>query len=219
MATPNLGMILPVPTVTLGPQWATELNAALTVIDNHDHTSAKGLRIVTAALNIDDDLTMNFHRLVDTEGLTLQPLGSPLSGAGNEATVNNSGGDLYWTNGSGVPVQITAGGSVITVPASVQAYQYDEVSSDLIIGAGDVTVVVAMDSTGGPRSVTLPLAAAVATGRIYMVVDLAGTSEANPISLLAAGADLIAGEASQVLESNYGSLFVISNGVDAWRII
>lgn len=213
-------MLLDLPTVsvTLGPAWATQVNEAFDRVDIHDHTSNKGKRIVTAALNIDDDLDMGLNSLDDLHSARYEDLDATLTGAANASSTYVVSGDLYYTNSAGVAVQITDGGSVITTPASVEALSLTDVAADTIIGAGDSFVVYAVDCSVA-RDITLPLASAVAGGRIYVVIDATQESETNALTLSASGADTINGAATQVLESDGGSWFVVGDGSSKWYII
>jgi hypothetical protein len=108
MTTPNMNLTLPVVSQTPGPTWASEINADLAVIDAHNHTSGKGALVPVAGLDIDADLSLATHALTDVTKAVLLDQGSV-------ATLNAVyavGGDLYWTNGGGTPVQITSGNSV-----------------------------------------------------------------------------------------------------------
>jgi len=49
--TPNMNMTLPIPTVTLGPEYANQNNAAFLVTDSHDHSSGKGVPVPTSDLH------------------------------------------------------------------------------------------------------------------------------------------------------------------------
>lgn len=214
-----MNLTLPTVSVTLGPTWASELNTALETVEAHDHTSGKGARITTAALDIDADLDVNLFKLINATSAQFDNLGAALSGPTNAGSINVAGGNLYFTNGSGVAVQITDGGSVITTPASLETMQIDEVGVDTIIGAGDPTVVLAVNTSVADREITLPLASSVAAGRIYSIKDGTGDSEANSLTISAAGSDTIDGAASQVITSAFGSVLVIGNGVDAWYVL
>jgi hypothetical protein len=217
MATPNLNLVLPTVSVTLGPQWASELNAALTLIDAHDHTSGKGIPIRTAALDIDADLSLQDFRLQDASSLQLVTDAAPVSGVGFEHSLSVSLGNLYYTNGSGVAVQITSGGSVISPTAVLNELPYNAIAVDLIIGAADPYVVLAVN-TGAPRTITLPAASAVNDGRFYVIKDATSQSETNTLTIAAAGADTIDGLSMATITSNGGSILVISNGTNAWNI-
>ncbi len=210
-----MNLTLPTVSVTIGPLWSSMLNTALTTIELHDHTSGKGARITPAAMNINADLSLNQFALTDAEYVELVDQASAPAGPRLIWTDN---GDLYWNNGSAVPVQITSGGSVITTPANVQVLEYNAVSVDTIIGAGDDFVVYDVDTTAA-REITLPLASSVAAGRIYCIKDADGLSETNTLTLSASGADEIDGETSQVLESDFGAWFVVGDGISKWSIL
>lgn len=108
MTTPNMNLTLPVVSQTPGPTWASEINADLSLLDAHDHTSGKGALVPVAGLDINADLSLATHALTDVTKAVLLDQASV-------ATLNALyavGGDLYWTDGGGIPVRITSGGSV-----------------------------------------------------------------------------------------------------------
>ncbi len=120
-----------------------------------------------------------------------------------------------------MPVQITAGGAVVT-PGATDVNQFVEnpiTSIDITIGAGDLYVLVPVDTSGSVRTITLPLAANVSTGRLFIVKDATGDSEVNALVLDTQGGDLIDGESSQTLESSFGAWFVYGDGASNWYII
>lgn len=216
--TPFMNLTLPTPSVTLGPEWATELVTALETIDAHDHSSGFGAKITPAGLNINTDLNINSYRLVNVKSTKHTDQGATLTGATNASSVYSVGGNLYYTNGSGVAVQLTSGSTVVSVPASTDSLQFDFVDSDLVIGASDEYVYISID-TSAERTITLPAASAVSTGRIYIIADESGQSEEFPLTIATTGDDEIMGDSELVLTSNYGTWFVISNGVDKWCIV
>lgn len=213
--SPFMNLQLPTVSVTLGPEWAVEINEALEAVDAHTHTSGSGVQIPTAGLNINAHLDFQGYKAYDLFSTQFDPVNVPLTGASNANSVSVSAGNLYFTNGSGISVQITSGGSVVSTPAQVENLQYDTVASNLTIGASDNYVFLAVDTTSS-RTITLPLASSVATGRIYYIKDATGDSNTNPITVDASGSDLIDGAADVDLYSNYSCTGFISNGVDAW---
>lgn len=110
--TPQMNMVLPAVGVTPGPTWATQLNTAMNVVDDHDHTTGKGKKVPTAGLNINADLTFLGNNATALKSCRMQDNGSPLAGPSDLRAVYSSGGDLYWNNASGTPVKITSGGSL-----------------------------------------------------------------------------------------------------------
>lgn len=210
-----MNLDLPTVSVTLGPEWATMLNEALEVIDVHDHTSGKGKLITVAALSINDDLSFEGHAALDILQLGLE---DNVSSPAEPLQVYAKDGDLYYNNGSAVPVQITDGGSVVTVPSTVQALERIEVATDTVIGSSDTTVYVSVDTTAA-RVITLPLASAVANGRIYIVKDESELSETNTLTVALSGADEFPdGSTSLDFESDGAAFAFISNGVDGYEV-
>lgn len=109
MSTPYMFLDLPVPTVTLGPAWAQQLNTAIEFIDAHDHTTGKGQLITSAAINIDDDLSFNNNRIESAKILGMQNQASAQADTRALYSVN---GELYYTDGVGNQIAITAGGAL-----------------------------------------------------------------------------------------------------------
>jgi hypothetical protein len=210
-----MNLSLPTVSVTLGPTWASELNTAIETIESHDHTSGKGALIVPSAININSNLTFATNAATDLAYTNFVNQSATLVGS---LLVYGKSGDLYWNNGSGIPVQVTNGGSVITTPANLQVLNYIDVAVDTIIGAASTDVFYAVD-TSATRTITLPLASSVAAGRIFCVKDATGQSETNVLTLATNGADLIDGESTQTFESNFGCWFVIGDGISKWRVI
>lgn len=217
MATTNLNLELPTVTVTLGPTWANEINAAFEVIDLHDHTSGKGLRVPTSGLNINADLDFSSNKPFNLGATQFSELTATITGATNANSVYSVSGDLYFTNGSGSAVQLTTGGSIVSSPGNAQIFEYQAVSSNLSIVPGDSFVYLAVDTTAS-RTITLPLASAVTAGRIYIVKDISGQSLDNAISVAASGSDTVDGASSQDLNSNYGSWTIVGDGSTNWYI-
>jgi hypothetical protein len=103
-----MGLVLPSVGVTIGPTWASELNAALEAVDAHDHTPGNGVTITPEAITIDSALPFNGNaagtvgrvELVSQAATTVLP-----------CNVYVVSGDLWYTNASGTAVQLTIGGS------------------------------------------------------------------------------------------------------------
>lgn len=217
MATPFMYLSLPTPSVTLGPAWASQLNAALEVVDAHDHSNGKGTTVKTAGIEINADLDFRSYTAFGLKSVKLSTQTSTLSGATHAQSLFSYNGDLYFTSGAGSPVQITASGAVVSVPGAVQTIPYAVVaSSPYSATTNDVVLVV---DTSAARTINLPAAVSTSAGRIYMVKDGTGNSETNAITILPNGADVIDLQASATLETNFGSLFLVSNGIDRWVIL
>lgn len=217
MATTFMNLDLPTPTVTLGPAWATELNTALEVIDSHDHSSGKGTQVPTSGLNINADLDFNSNKAISLVSSQYTEQSSTLTGATNAASVYVTSGDLYYTNTSGVAVQLTDGGTIVSTPGSAQIFETTTVNSNLTISAASSFVYLIVDTTAS-RTIDLPLSSSVTAGRIYIIKDASGQSLDNPITVNIQGSDELDGETSQILNTNYGSWTIVGDGVDKWYI-
>src|SRR5215468_6603776 len=107
--TPYMNLLLPTVSVTLGPLYATEVNAAFLRVDSHDHSDGYGKLVGTNGLNINADLSFHGNKAVnlDAAGFNIQ---SPTAGLVGQ--VYMSGQDLYCVDGAGNVIQITAAGAV-----------------------------------------------------------------------------------------------------------
>lgn len=217
MATNFLGLDLPTVSQTLGPEWATKVNAAFEVIDSHDHTSNKGARIPTAGLNINAELDFNSNVASNLLQIKLVSNNGTLTGAANANSTYIANGDLYFTNSSGTAVQITDGGSVVTSAGALQTVERQAVASNITIAPSDTFVLLSID-TNAARTVTLPLANSVASGRIYILKDANGLANTNNITVATQGSDTIDAESNFVYDSDRGSIWVIGDGVSAWEV-
>lgn len=227
MITSLMNLNLPTPSVTIGPAWATQLNDALaTGVDAHDHTPGKGAKVPTAGLNIDNDLTFNNHTAFGLASLQLINTASTATytGLAHALSVFSSGGDLWYTNSSGSPVQITAGGALVT-PAgtNVNTFEFNIITGNtaLTVAASAPTdyPVQAVNSSSSV-TVTLPSAGLAGAGRFYVIKDYSGNSETYPITIARTGSDTIDFVAgSLTLESDSGAVMLVSDGVSNWSAV
>lgn len=114
-------MNLPVPGVGTepGPQYASDINNCLTIIDGHDHTPDSGVPITPSALNINADLLMNNQNLITARSVRFTPQGAPISNPTDLGAIYESGVDLYYNDGSGNQIRITQSGGIAGTPGSI----------------------------------------------------------------------------------------------------
>lgn len=219
MATVNMLLDLPVVSVTLGPLWATKLNAAITTIDEHDHTSGKGVQLTQASLNITGDLEMNSNDVSELRSTRYDNQSADLAASDDLRCLYAKGGDLYWNpNSASTHVQITSGGVLNSAALVSSLWAIKAVASNYTILSSDTEIFFAV-STAAARVLTLPAANAVTAGRYYVLVDVTGSGATNTITINRAGADTIEGGTSVVISQNYGGLILTSDGVSAWRVM
>lgn len=106
MTTTNMILNLPTVSITAGPLWATYINTAFTAVDEHDHTTGKGVKIPVSGININANLPMGDYSVTALGSAVLSTLtASPTT----PASIHCVGGDLYWVDTGGTAVQITSG--------------------------------------------------------------------------------------------------------------
>lgn len=134
--SPNMSLPVPIVGVDPGPQYATDVNNCLSILDQHSHIPGSGVPITPSAMNINADLNMLNNDLTSARSVRFQQLGSPLAGATPDiGCVYVSGVDLYYNDVNGNQIQITDSGGVagangnitnLTPPASAVYLSIDE---------------------------------------------------------------------------------------------
>ena len=219
MATVNMILDLPTVSVTLGPEWAQDLNAALTLVDAHDHSTGKGVKVTPAGLNINGDLTIGSSNLTNVKSTRYTNNASTLVGASDLRAVYVTGGDLYYNNGGGTAVQITSGAAVTAASDGVsRAYEGQDIGGNTTIAPSATYSYLNVDTTTSVQ-ITLPQASGVSDGRFYVIKDITGLASTNNVTIVPNGTDEIDGDNSNyVLDTNYGEITFVSNGADEFGI-
>lgn len=110
--TPNMNLLLPDPTITPGPTYASENNDAFDTIDSHDHTEGKGVPIPSNAININNDLPFNGYNLTLIRATRFNSQTAVLSLPADINQLYVVNGNLVYNNNLGQPVQITSGAAL-----------------------------------------------------------------------------------------------------------
>ena len=215
--TPDLGLDLPTPTETEGPEWAQKLNDALTLVDSHDHSSGKGARVTVSGLNIDADLEFNSNSALELTSSAYDNQSAVLSSS-NKRAIYVKDGDLYYNNNNGVAVQITTGTSTsAATSADFLAYSVVNVTTTpvTINSAGSDNLYWV--NTSSAKTINLPAASAVDPGRFYIFRDVSGNAGTNNITITPNGGDLIEGSAgSLTVDVDDGTVTLASDGTSGW---
>lgn len=114
-------MNLPIPTVgvTTGPQWATDLNVSLSLIDSHNHSAGQGIPITPDGMNISSDLPFNNNNLITARSLRLFEQTAALGLATDKRCLYAVIDDLFYNDGLGNQIRITQGGQVVGPPGTI----------------------------------------------------------------------------------------------------
>ncbi len=111
--TANMNLVIPVPGSETGPDWASDLNSSLTIVDSHDHSSGSGVQITPSGININADLTFNqTANAIALRSTRFTAQASPLALSTDKGCLYVSGVDLYYNDVSGNQVRMTQAGSV-----------------------------------------------------------------------------------------------------------
>lgn len=115
--SPNMNLPIPIPGQTSGPQWAQDINASLTLIDQHNHTPGQGVQIPPAGLNINTNLSFSNNSATNLQASVYTPQGSYSTNYG----VHVEGVDLYYVDGNGNDIKMTAGGTVNATSSGISS--------------------------------------------------------------------------------------------------
>ena len=133
--SPNMNLPVPIVGVDPGPEYAVDVNSALTLVDSHDHSIGYGVQIQPAGLNISSDLTFHSNRAVNVAALALV-VQSSSPGAMNlfsmPAGTSPVANELFYTDNNGVTTQITSNGIVNTTASAIEGETYNTATGTFI---------------------------------------------------------------------------------------
>lgn len=112
MTTPNMTLVLPTDHGS-SDIWDTVLDTVFGLIDAHDHTTGKGVRVPSAGINVNADLSFAAFALTTAKAVTFnETTTASVAGYTDALFVNSADHNLYFRNSSGSNVQITAGSTI-----------------------------------------------------------------------------------------------------------
>ena len=146
MATPYMNLILPVvgPLGTTGPEWANLVNAALSQLDAHDHSTGNGKQITPAGININQTLQMNSQQISEIASLALDNL---VSQPADSNLIYEFAGELYFNDSSGNKVQLTSGGTINVASLGTITGDYSTSTADLTYSDASKTFIFKQSAT------------------------------------------------------------------------
>lgn len=115
----NMSLPIPIVGVDPGPDWASNINSSLTLIDGHDHSPGYGTPVTTSGMSINADLTMASNNLTFVRSVRLNSQSAVIIQATDLNCLYDVLGDLYFNDGSGNQVRITQSGGVVGTPGSI----------------------------------------------------------------------------------------------------
>lgn len=117
--TPNMSLPVPVVGNEVGPQWATDINGCMTILDGHTHAAGSGTQITPSGLNINSDLTVVNNNIITIRSSRYNPQSAPLALAADVGAVYVSGVDLYYNDVNGIQIRLTQAGSIVGTSGSI----------------------------------------------------------------------------------------------------
>jgi hypothetical protein len=205
--SPNMNLPVPVVGQELGPQYASDVNNCMGLIDSHNHSFGQGVQVSPDGLNINSDLSIQGNNLTNIRAvrfnsqLTTIPSVSPEI---NECYV--TAGDLYFNDGFNNIVRITQSGGVAGSPGSISGLvspasaSYNPGTSTFtwqsaantsaamdngpitirnIVAASPGITIQAPNSLVTPYTLTLPVVLPVS--KQYMTLDNSGNISTTPV--------------------------------------
>lgn len=114
--SPDMNLPIPVIGTDPGPDWASNINGSLTIIDQHDHTPGNGVPITPSGMNINMNLSLNSNSLTLVKSIDFS---SNLSLLTTIDSLYVSDVDLYYNDGNGNQIRLTQSGGVVGSPGSI----------------------------------------------------------------------------------------------------
>lgn len=218
-STANMNLTLPVPSERSGPDYAVDINTAISTIDSHDHSTGKGVKVTPAGLDMTTDLDMQGNNLNDVRTVRFENQSAALNSSSDVCTPYFYLGDLWVNNGAGTAVQVTSGSTVLAAAATPNIWESTSITANLTIQASDDFVLINCNNSTA-ITITLPSAAGVANGRFYIITDAIGNSATYNITLSPNGSNQINGStSSRTLASAYGTWMIRSDGTSKWQLM
>jgi hypothetical protein len=209
-----------------GPAYASEINADLVIIDAHDHDGSQyGGRLINISGQIvGGDLSLDGYNLSNVRSVQFVNNTSTLVGSQDVNNVYASNGNLYYNNADGIAIQITAGNTLAPStngPATNWSIR-GPITSNATILPTDTYNCLDIDTTGGPITIVLPVAAFItpnAIGRIYLF-RMINFSNVNTITIqVAPGSGNVFGDSGLtafVLPAAAGYVALYTDGSSKW---
>jgi len=117
--SPNMSLPIPVVGVDPGPDYATNVNSSLTIVDGHNHSPGYGVQINPSGININSDLAFNNNNGTILRSVRFAPQSAPLGLSSDIGCLYESSVDLYYNDGNGNQIQITKNGAIAGTAGSI----------------------------------------------------------------------------------------------------
>lgn len=217
MATTSTNMLMPIPVVgvTSPPEWATNVNQCLGIIDTHNHSAGSGVQITPDGMDINADLVFQSNNATGLRSVRFTAQDTPLAAASDLTCAYAVDDDLYFNDGQGNQIQITANGAVAGTPGSIAnlvapaSASYVSASSTFVFQS-DVNVAANLDG----RSIKLRRSVASGAALTLSPPNSLTTNYTITLPALPASTKILSIDSSGNMAASYGvdaSTIVISS--------
>lgn len=117
--SPNMNLPIPVVGVESGPDWASDINSSLTLVDSHTHAAGSGVQITPAGISINSDLPFGGNNGTALRTIRFTSQAAALALPTDLGCLYEVLNDLYFNDGVGNQVRITQSGAVAGSPGSI----------------------------------------------------------------------------------------------------
>lgn len=208
--SPNMGIVVPVPLVEIGPAWANEVATAFNAtVDAHDHSSGKGVKVTPTGLNINADLTFGSFNATALRSTRYTSQGAPLALGTDIGCTYVANGELYYNDLSSRQVKLTNVGALNTT-ITYFPERTPAISGTFTILSTDTFALYYVDTSGGAATVNLPASSGVTVGRTYIFVDIKRNAAVNNITFVPNGTDHINTLAANLVITQSGSYTMLT---------
>ena len=220
--SPDMG--LPIPLLNdQGPNYASNVSTALTIIDSHNHETGSGVGIDLSQMYTTGDISADGYNFSNARSIQFISQPSILTGSQDVNSVYVNQNNLGFNNSNGIFVPITSGNSLaITTLLLTNFYPY-AITSNYTILPTDSFNLIDVNSSGGPVTITLPIAAFITpspVGRFYIIRDVGEDAGTNNIQINVAGGSgntfADDGSTTFTINSNGGYVLLYTDGVSEW---
>ena len=190
--SPNMGLVIPGIGTEASPTWASDLNASLSSIDSHNHSSGQGVQITPNGMNINAPLAFQGNQATGVGAVVFNNQSS-LATVGALYIGPSSGGNELFYNDTTGPVQITSGGlvnatssgissgtasaafsaGVLVVKSSSTSFANIDMQSAVLSNSGNLAnqLTLQAPTLSGSYDLTLP---AIPVSQSFLTVDTSG---------------------------------------------
>lgn len=220
-----------VPKTAPGPEYAEEQtygvgsNTELMITHNHDGVNG-GAQVDLAQQEMGGDLNIDGYNVINAKAFRGQVNPLDLTGISDLNELYNVAGDWYAKDGNGNTIRITQNGALAvgSFPGLLKL-NVTNVTGNYVITVNDTTQAFDVDSTSGAIAITLPIAAAVGSGRFYYFYDVGGMAATHHITIQIAGgsgnsitSQADGGDTEFIMGGTFQSCLMWTDGAANWWV-